>query len=160
MELSVIVPCFNEEANLPELADRVGEVFRVGRLEGAAELILVDDGSRDGTWRTIEGLTANHPFVVPKRHPVNRGIAAAWKTGLAAARGRLVCVIDADQGRLVARRVERLEHRGCRDNGDLMLRRAPPENHPHTELRHVRRVALRAAASLTPRWRAPYPRRW
>ena len=52
MELSVIVPCLNEEANVPELVTRIGEVFRVGVID--AELVLIDDGSTDGTWAAIE----------------------------------------------------------------------------------------------------------
>ena len=40
-EITVVVPCFNEEANVPELAARMGEVFAVGQLDG--ELVLVDD---------------------------------------------------------------------------------------------------------------------
>lgn len=94
MELSVIVPCFNEEANIPELVARMADVFRTGGFE--AELILVDDGSSDRTWQVIEEHKERFPFVVGKRHPENRGIAAGWRTGVAAARGRLVCVIDAD----------------------------------------------------------------
>src|SRR5690606_36625977 len=47
IELSVIVPCLNEELNIPELTDRVLGVFRQGELSG--ELLLVDDGSTDGT---------------------------------------------------------------------------------------------------------------
>lgn len=98
LELSVIVPCLNEEANIPELVARVGETFRVGEFDrlGGAELIVVDDGSRDRTWEVIQAERARHPHLVGVRHPENRGIAAAWKSGASAARGRLVCVIDAD----------------------------------------------------------------
>jgi len=94
MELSVIVPCFNEEANVPELVSRVGDVFAVGKVAG--ELVLVDDGSRDRTWEVIEAEAKKNPFVAGRRRPENRGIAAAWKTGVAAARGRLVSILDAD----------------------------------------------------------------
>ena len=94
MELSVIVPCFNEEANLPELVARVGDVFSVGKVEG--ELVLIDDGSSDRTWQVIEAEAKSHPFVVGVRHPENRGIAAAWKSGVMAARGRLCSILDAD----------------------------------------------------------------
>jgi phenylacetate-coenzyme A ligase PaaK-like adenylate-forming protein/glycosyltransferase involved in cell wall biosynthesis len=94
MELSVIVPCLNEEANVPELVSRVGDVFDHGKVAG--ELVLVDDGSTDGTWAAIEAAQAQHPFVVGRRHTQNQGIAAAWKTGVTAARGRLVGILDAD----------------------------------------------------------------
>ena len=133
MELSIIVPCLNEEANLPELVRRIGEVLRQGKFphaaadgdrarrggqtggqkggapakktagaagdeanELAAELILVDDGSTDRSAAVMAELAARYPFVRPQRHSNNRGIAAAWKTGIAAARGHLVCFIDAD----------------------------------------------------------------
>jgi phenylacetate-CoA ligase len=95
IELSVIVPCLNEELNLPELAARVLRVFEVGGFTG--ELVVVDDGSTDGTARVLRKLEGENPgLVVGRYHPENRGIAAAWKTGVAAARGKLVATIDAD----------------------------------------------------------------
>jgi phenylacetate-CoA ligase len=93
--LSVIAPCFNEEFNIPELALRVLATLERGQLTG--ELILIDDGSRDGTRRVIEEHAARHPgVVVGCFHAVNQGIAGAWKTGVARARGKYVVVIDAD----------------------------------------------------------------
>ncbi|MFO0617600.1 MAG: glycosyltransferase [Polyangiaceae bacterium] len=95
VELSVIVPCLNEEFNVPELAARVLAVFETGELRG--ELILVDDGSTDGTAAAIRTLMEAHPgVVVGVFHPQNRGIAAAWKNAAAVARGELVATIDAD----------------------------------------------------------------
>src|SRR4051812_28953618 len=94
-ELSVVVPCFNEEFNVEELSRRVLGVFEVGGFPG--ELVLVDDGSSDGTKTAIEALVARFPDqVVGQYHAQNAGIAAAWRTGTAAARGRLVAIIDAD----------------------------------------------------------------
>jgi len=94
-ELSVIAPCFNEELNLPELTRRVLTTFDRGGLSG--ELVLVDDGSSDGTRRVIEGLVSSEDGrVVGRFHVQNRGIAHAWKTGVAAARAPLVAVIDSD----------------------------------------------------------------
>jgi phenylacetate-CoA ligase len=94
-ELSVIVPCFNEEHNVDELTRRILNVFATGGFEG--ELILVDDGSQDETRSRIEALERAHPnVVVGKFHTRNGGIAQAWRTGVATARGRLVAVIDAD----------------------------------------------------------------
>jgi phenylacetate-CoA ligase len=94
VELSVLVPCFNEEANLPELAQRVVEVFRRGKIAG--ELILVDDGSRDRSRAVMEDLASRYPDVRPVFHPENRGIAASWSSACAAARGEQVCILDAD----------------------------------------------------------------
>lgn len=93
-ELSVIVPCFNEEGHLPELVERTVRVFE--RRGIAGEIVLVDDGSRDGTSGEIAALAAVDPRVVGVRHPENRGIPAAWKSGLERARGRYVLTIDAD----------------------------------------------------------------
>jgi phenylacetate-CoA ligase len=95
LDLSIVVPCFNEELNIPELVERVLRTLDVGKLRG--ELILVDDGSSDGTARVIrEHARANPGRVVGQFHRVNRGMAAAWRTGADAARGAHVAVIDAD----------------------------------------------------------------
>jgi phenylacetate-CoA ligase len=95
IELSVVVPCYNEELNIPELVARLLGVFAVGGFRG--ELVLVDDGSVDGTAEAIRSASLAHPSAVTGCfHPVNRGIAAAWRTGAVKARGKLVAVIDAD----------------------------------------------------------------
>jgi phenylacetate-CoA ligase len=95
LELSVIVPCLNEELNVEELTRRLFLVFERGGFEG--EVILVDDGSTDGTAAAIRRLEQAHPGkVAGVFHPQNRGIAAAWKSGAGAARGKLVATIDAD----------------------------------------------------------------
>jgi phenylacetate-CoA ligase len=94
-ELSVIAPCFNEELNTDELARRVLNVFATGGFPG--ELILVDDGSTDQTKAHIEALARAYPDqVIGCYHTRNSGIAQAWRTGLHAARGRLVAIIDSD----------------------------------------------------------------
>jgi glycosyltransferase involved in cell wall biosynthesis len=92
--LSVIAPCFNEEANVATLARRSLAAFKA--LPVPAELLLIDDGSRDGTWSAIERVTAQEPAVRGARHAVNRGIVGGWKTGLELARYDLVCLIDSD----------------------------------------------------------------
>lgn len=94
-DLSVIVPCFNEELNLPELVARVLRMFEVGRLRG--QLVLVEDGSRDGTARVIREQERVHPGVVlGVFHPQNKGLAAAWRSGVDAAAAPIVAVLDAD----------------------------------------------------------------
>src|ERR1051325_5333378 len=94
LDLSVIVPCFNEEDNLPELVERTERVF--ARRGIAGEIVLVNDGSRDPTGENNEPLAAPRPHAVPVHHPTNRGITEGWKSGLAHSHGRYVCTIDAD----------------------------------------------------------------
>ena len=92
--LSIIVPCHDEEANVAELVRRTLAALIRHRI--AAELILVDDGSRDGTRAAIAAAAREHPEVRGLCHAENRGIAEAWKTGLAAVRGPVVLIMDAD----------------------------------------------------------------
>jgi phenylacetate-CoA ligase len=95
LDLSIIVPCFNEELNIPELTQRVLRTLDAGKLKG--ELVLVDDGSADGTARVIREQAAAHPGrVVGVFHRANRGMAGAWRSGTEAARGSSVAVLDAD----------------------------------------------------------------
>jgi phenylacetate-CoA ligase len=95
IDLSVIVPCYNEEANIPELVQRLLNVFATGKLEG--EVVLVDDGSEDKTAVVIRQMMKTYgERVVGCFHRANRGLTAGWKTGVAAARGTNVAIIDAD----------------------------------------------------------------
>jgi phenylacetate-CoA ligase len=94
IELSVLVPCFNEANNLPELAQRVWTTLeRVGLI---GEIVLIDDGSTDETAAVIRQLAKSYPNVKGVFHQSNQGIVSCWKDGLEAAQGRYVAVIDAD----------------------------------------------------------------
>jgi phenylacetate-coenzyme A ligase PaaK-like adenylate-forming protein/glycosyltransferase involved in cell wall biosynthesis len=94
-DLSVIVPCFNEEANVRLLAQRV--LTAAADADIAAELVFVDDGSTDDTRSVIESIRNDHPSLAKCiRHDRNRGIAAAWQSGLDAAAGAYACFLDAD----------------------------------------------------------------
>ena len=94
VELSVIAPCFNEAGNLGPLVSRLLAVFE--RRQIAGEVVLVNDGSTDATGRILDELAVVHPEVRVVHHPQNRGLAAGWHTGLAAAVGTYACFIDAD----------------------------------------------------------------
>ena len=91
--LSIVVPVYNEEGNLAELYRRLTAVLTALALP--FELILVDDGSTDGTWRAIQGLAAD-PRVAALRHRRNFGKARALANGFAAARGDVVITMDGD----------------------------------------------------------------
>jgi len=92
-ELSLVVPAYNEEANLRLLYQRILEVF------GARddwELLLVDDGSRDGTTERIRELVSADGRLVGVLFGKNCGQTAAIAAGIHHARGRLVATLDAD----------------------------------------------------------------
>ncbi|MBL8136132.1 MAG: glycosyltransferase family 2 protein [Acidobacteria bacterium] len=99
MRLSVVIPCFNEEANVRALGARLGPVLRglTTRFDGI-EVVLVDDGSRDGTWAAMEVFAAaGHGLdVTLRRHDVNRGLGQAMRTGLSAASGDVMVTTDSD----------------------------------------------------------------
>ena len=93
-DLSVMAPCFNEEGNLRELVNRLRTAFATKDIAG--EIVLVNDGSRDGTGALIDQLAREYPNIVAIHHDKNRGIAAAWRSGLEGSHGDFVCPIDAD----------------------------------------------------------------
>ncbi len=93
-KLSVIAPCYNEQDNVALLVNRTLATFDT--MDIPAELVLVDDGSADATWQRIEEAMADNPRVRAARHAKNRGIEGGWRTGIATARGELLCLIDSD----------------------------------------------------------------
>lgn len=92
--VSVVVPCFNEEANVPLLYARITAVFAA--LPHALELVLVNDGSRDNTEAVITQLAHADPRVVGVSLSRNFGHQAATTAGLDQATGDAVVLIDAD----------------------------------------------------------------
>ena len=93
--LSVVVPCFKEEAVLPELRTRVTAACE--RVAGSSyEIVLVNDGSRDRTWPIVAAMAADSPNIVGVNLSRNRGHQLALTAGLMLCRGDRVLVIDAD----------------------------------------------------------------
>lgn len=93
-ELSVVVPVFNEEENIPELHRRL-----VATLEGVVssyEILFVDDGSRDGSWGLVQELADKDPQVRGLRFSRNFGHQMAFAAGLDHAQGEAVVIMDAD----------------------------------------------------------------
>ena len=92
--LSVVLPAYNEEESVPLAADVIGNLLTRAGIDH--ELIFVNDGSRDHTWRAIQEAAARRPQVRGIRFSRNFGKEAAIFAGLAQARGDCCVVLDCD----------------------------------------------------------------
>jgi len=93
-QLSLVFPVFDEEPNIGPLLDHA--LALAPRLADAFEIVVVDDGSRDGSLGVIEARRRAEPRIRLVRHAANRGYGAALRAGLREARGELVFFSDAD----------------------------------------------------------------
>ncbi len=94
IDLSIIVPSYNEEESLGELTDWIARVMKT--TEYSYEVVIVDDGSNDGSWGRIMQIHDADPHILGIRFRRNYGKSAALSEGFAAARGRVVITMDAD----------------------------------------------------------------
>jgi glycosyltransferase involved in cell wall biosynthesis len=92
MKLSVVIPVYNESGTLENLIQRVSAVDYGCELE----IVIVDDGSQDGSGDIAQSLSSRHGNLVFLRHEKNAGKGAALRTGFARASGDIVIVQDAD----------------------------------------------------------------
>ena len=93
--LSIVIPCYNEEACIDELHRRVTAAAKAQVAEDY-ELILVNDGSKDGTWASMQRLAATDPRLVAVNLARNHGHQLALTAGLDLSRGDYILIIDAD----------------------------------------------------------------
>src|SRR5690348_5890031 len=93
--LSIVVPCFNEEACLSALHERVSSAAR-NAVGDDYEIVLVNDGSRGGSWPLMRSLAAGDPHVVAVNLSRNHGHQLALTAGLDLSRGDMILIIDAD----------------------------------------------------------------
>jgi len=94
MDLSIVIPLIDEEESLPELADWIERVMQQNDL--SYEIIMVDDGSTDNSWKVIEGLRCKNQCIKGIRFQRNYGKSAALNEGFKAAKGNVVITMDAD----------------------------------------------------------------
>lgn len=90
--LSIVLPVHNEAGNLPDLIRRLAEI--AGPLK--AEIVVVDDGSKDDTAACLKTLRATYPMLRALHHSVSLGQSAALRTGIQAASAPLIATLDAD----------------------------------------------------------------
>jgi dolichol-phosphate mannosyltransferase len=93
-EVSIVVPLFNEEENVRPLVAELDRIFSATRRSW--ELVLVDDGSVDGTWREVLRAQMENRCVRGLRHERNAGQSAAVWTGIAGSEAGLICTLDGD----------------------------------------------------------------
>jgi dolichol-phosphate mannosyltransferase len=100
MDLSVIIPCYNEVENMVKLRDELLPVLQGLTKSYEVEVVFVDDGSTDGTWPALIENFGDHcaaPVVIRlERHESNRGLGAALRTGLSVCRGQIIVTTDSD----------------------------------------------------------------
>ena len=94
MDISVVIPLFNEEESLPELAAWIEKVMNENKF--SYEIIMIDDGSKDNSWLVVEDLQAKNPFVKGIKFRRNYGKSAALYCGFDVAQGEVVITMDAD----------------------------------------------------------------
>ena len=98
--LYLVIPCYNEEAVLPETVKQLTEKLRAMQADGligpASRMLLVDDGSKDKTWTLIERFSAENTFVSGLKLAHNRGHQNALMAGLMTAKDKADCVISLD----------------------------------------------------------------
>ena len=94
VDLSVVIPVFNEEKRLPENLDKIIDFLKSKKIN--SEIILVDDGSSDKTWKVLESYKAKHGNIKLLKHQKNLGKGAAVKSGMIASSGNLVLMTDCD----------------------------------------------------------------
>jgi len=95
LAVSFVYPAYNEEENIAEAVRRAREAAELVHLDDF-EIIVVDDGSADSTWRVLEALATAEPRLRPIRHERNQGYAAALRTGFTSARHPLIFYSDSD----------------------------------------------------------------
>lgn len=94
LQISVVIPLYNEAESLPELHDWIVRVMQEHNF--TYEILFVDDGSSDGSWEVIDGLSKRNPKVRGFKFVRNYGKTAALQTAFVQARGNVIITMDAD----------------------------------------------------------------
>jgi glycosyltransferase involved in cell wall biosynthesis len=94
IDVSVLVPAKDESGNLPLFMEQAAATFAASDVR--FEVIVIDDGSEDSTWRVLQSLVTEYDFLRLERHRTRRGIAESLRTGFLAARGDILVFYPAD----------------------------------------------------------------
>jgi len=94
MDISIVIPLKDEEESLPELSDWINRVMTANNY--SYEIIFIDDGSTDNSWKVIEDLRSNDPNIKGIKFQRNYGKSAGLNEGFRAAEGDVIITMDAD----------------------------------------------------------------
>jgi len=150
IKLSIIVPVFNEEKNIPLLYTEISDAC--ADLNRSYEVIFIDDGSRDGSWTALKTIQAKDPRVRVIRLRKNFGQTAALSAGFDNARGEIIITLDADLqndpkdfGILIAKIEEGFDlvNGWRKDRKDKFISRRLPSITANWLISHITKVRLR-----------------
>ena len=125
-DISIVIPLYNEEESLPELADWIERVC--GEMGYSHEIIMIDDGSTDSSWEVIKRLSKDYNAVHGIKFQRNYGKSAALNEGFKAAKGNVVITMDADLQHPPAYFAAMLA--AMEDGADVVLMRSDPLDVP------------------------------
>lgn len=148
-KFTVIVPCYNEQGAIAETLSHFRETLGP---KGDFELIVVNDGSTDGTRAILDRLAAEHPELRVLHHDRNRGYGAALKTGIRVASGEYIAITDADRTYPNERIRELVD--ACAKY-DMVVGARIGENVHYSKLRALPKAFLRVWASWIARQKIP-----
>ena len=118
--VSIVVPCFNEEAILQSNANRIIEFLESKNYKYLWELVLVNDGSKDDTGKIADDLARRRTNVRVIHHPINLNLGLALQTGFRNAKGDIIVVLDVDLSYSVES-VEQLVDKLIETSADIVL---------------------------------------
>jgi glycosyltransferase involved in cell wall biosynthesis len=145
VRLAVMVPCFNEEQGIAGTVETIVRGLDATWSRGAGapaldcEILLVDDGSSDGSAAAMESLGRRFPMVRVLRHEQNEGYGAALKTALRSTQAELVAMTDADGTYPDARLGELVRELG---NADMVVGARAPDDPHYPTLRRIPKAVL------------------
>ena len=146
---SVIIPCFNEEAAIEQTVEHIIET---GGGAGPFEIIVVDDGSTDGTSEILARLDARRPDVHVVSHSRNQGYGSSLKSGIRLAKSELIAITDAD-GTYPNERLPELV-KACADH-DMVVGARTAKDASHSKIRAIPKYFLRRWMSWIARQEIP-----
>ncbi|MCI5220053.1 MAG: glycosyltransferase family 2 protein [Candidatus Electrothrix sp. LOE2] len=147
MELSIIIPCYNEEG---AVATTLKEIQAKVNLDALSRIICIDDGSTDNTRMEIEKVAARNSAVKLVCHATNRGYGASLKTGIRHAQSELVIIIDADGTYPIDNIKDLLKYA---ETADMVVGARTGTDVIYSRLRRIPKIFLKHYAS----WLSNYP---